>query len=247
MLAFLLKKVFIRLLQLLHLVDHLQVVELELIKELLDHSRILEVQLIFVVVGRDFDQVQLEQCVEGEIPVLRLHFLMVTQFLASFLRTVLLLILAAPIFAMEGENHALVLIHQLVGLEEHVMVKIRVRHVLTDPFLLDSLKLLLVVRLALIEELLGAKAQQKVSIGGEASERVFVLLDLAANLHDVLVQLLELLVLSGFLGFVALLFLLLLLLDLFVASDVGVEIHFVVFKLFLRVDEGLVATLLSFL
>lgn len=52
------KQVLVRLLQLLLLMDHLEIVQLELIEHVLQHLRVREVQLVLIEVLRHIDQVQ---------------------------------------------------------------------------------------------------------------------------------------------------------------------------------------------
>jgi len=116
--------------------------------------------------------VQLQKCVESVLPVLWLHFLMVTEvFYSLFSPRVLILPIAGPlvVLAMKRKLHLCAFMDLIVSLKDDVVVQLGVGDVIRNPLLLNGLPFLQVVLSTFLQELLRAQTEQEVAIVDEAA------------------------------------------------------------------------------
>lgn len=131
-----------------------------------------------------------------------------------------------------------------ISLEYDVVVKLGVGHMLSDPLLFQTLMLVFDRLVASLNKLFRREIQEELLAVSQVSQRILVLIDLAAHLRDVLVQLLDPVILSCLLLLQFLLLLFTLLPQRLVLRNVVMQVLLVVFKLQGAVFERLISTLL---
>ena len=116
----------------------------------------------------------------------------------------------------------------IISLEDDVVVKAWVSHMVRDPLFLKALELFLDAMLTLGTVLGLGKVKQELLVRFEALQGVLVFLDFTPHCGDLLIELLDTIILGSFLCFQLLLLLLFALPQGFVLGDVVMQVHLVI-------------------
>lgn len=157
-----------------------------------------------------------------------------------------LVLISWTLLSQERELHLDIVMNVIIVLEDNIVVEIGVSLVAHDPVSFQSLEILFPISFSLHSKFFARELQQKLLIDFLIIERVLVLLNVALDLRDFLVKLLDLFFLSSLLILKLLLLFFFLLSERLVFSNVVLQVCLVVFELFRAIDERLMSPLLLF-